>query len=133
MGTINWVIPVGEPLADNTESLAKRLFESYKHTNIRETHAGGFDAILEAKLLYFNRTLGATSFGQGIIAIKIEWTLTRPDGRLIWVETVSGHSSGTASVTTEHLLEKAIADLFQKSFDSFQSATAISKFVLAKN
>jgi hypothetical protein len=87
------------------------------------------DATLTPKVAYINRTQGATSFGKSIVSIKIEWTLSEPGGSVIWVDTVSGESSGSTGWSDpEKILQKALEDVLTKSQHAISSADAVRQF-----
>ena len=73
------VIPIGESLAQNSETLARPVFtEVVPVRGTTQSETTKVEAILTPKLAYINRTMGATSVGKSIIAIKVEWDLTTP-------------------------------------------------------
>jgi hypothetical protein len=87
------------------------------------------DAILTPKVAFISRTVGATSFGKSITAIKVEWTLAEPSGQTIWSDTISGESSGSTGWSNqEKVLKKALEDLLMKSQQAMSSSEAIRQF-----
>ena len=125
-----WVIPIGESLTQNSATLARHMFAEVVDvsSSIRGPNAN-VDAILTPKLAFINRTMGSTSVGQSIIAVKMEWDLTALDGKPIWVETVSGEASGSTGWTDpEKVLKQAIETLLRKSQQAMASSDAIRRF-----
>jgi len=59
----------------------------------------------------------------------LEWNLTDPGGRSIWLETVSGESSGSTGWTDpEKILGKALEDVLKKSQEAIASSEAIRQY-----
>ena len=125
-----WVIPIGNSIAQNAAALARHTFtEVVDVSNGGEPQNGPVDATLTPKVAYINRTQGATSFGKSIVSIKIEWTLSGPGGSVIWVDTVSGESSGSTGWSDpEKILQKALEDVLTKSQHAISSADAVRQF-----
>ena len=129
-----WVIPIGKAIVQNAGGLARQTFSDVVDLNDGgSAQTGSVDAILTPKVAYVNRTQGATSFGKSIVAIKLEWNLTDPGGRSIWLETVSGESSGSTGWTDpEKILGKALEDVLKKSQEAIASAEAIRQFAATR-
>ena len=90
-------------------------------------------AILTPEVVYINRTVGATSFGDSIVDIKVQWTLSDPKGNTIWVDTIDGQSLGSTGWTNpEKILKQALDDLLTKSQTAISSAPAIHEFAQKK-
>jgi hypothetical protein len=125
-----WVIPIGPSIATNAEVLMKHTFEDVvKVKNGQLPPNESVAAILTPKVAYINRTMGATSFGESIVDIKVEWTLSDLNGNTIWVDTINGQSSGSTGWTNpEKILKKALEDLLTKSQQAISSASAIRQF-----
>jgi hypothetical protein len=125
-----WVIPIGPSIATNAEVLMKHTFEDVvKMKNGQLPPNESVAAILTPKVAYINRTMGATSFGESIVDIKVEWTLSDVNGNTIWVDTINGQSSGSTGWTNpEKILKKALEDLLTKSQQAISSASAIRQF-----
>jgi hypothetical protein len=129
-----WIMPVGVSIAQNAETLAQHVFENVvkvQGPTERQTH--DVDAVLTPRLAYANRTLGVSSFGDSIIAIKVEWNLTTPDGKAIWVDTVGGEARGSSGWTKpETILKQALENLWRNSQQAMVSSDAIKRFVPAR-
>lgn len=129
LGGGTWVIPIGESLAQNSDTLARHVFTEIVHVSgPPPSQTLSVDAILTPKLAYINRITGATSFGKFIIAIKVEWNLTAPDSKPIWVETVDGEASGTGWTDPEKMLKEALEELLRKSQQAMASSDVIRRF-----
>ena len=85
-----WVIPIGPSMATNSLVLAQHVFTEVVTGASLDAGASQVDAILTPKVAFISRTVGATSFGKSITAIKVEWTLAEPSGQTIWADTISG-------------------------------------------
>lgn len=128
-----WIIPVGEWLAPNSVTLANHVF-----ANVVDLPEGShvpdltIDAVVIPKLVFINRSQGASSFGQNIITVKVEWELRTPLGKPIWVETVSGEASGTGWKDPEKVLEEALHRLQKNAQKAFISSQAIERFAATR-
>jgi hypothetical protein len=125
-----WLIPMGDSLAENSEALARQVFAQVV-VQSDTASAASIDAVLTPKLEYINRTAGATSFGESIVAIKVEWALTDPTGRAVWLQTISGQGSGSTGWTKpETVIKAALEDLLTRSQQAFAAAPAIRDYAV---
>lgn len=131
-GTLS--IPIGGSLATNAGVLARHTFDNVVDMKNGQLPSGEtVAAVLTPKLAYIGRTTGATSFGESVIDIKVEWTLIHPDGNQIWVETVDGKGTGSTGWSSpESILKKSLDDLMLNSELSLTSAQAIREFAQKK-
>lgn len=93
--------------------------------------AAGVDAVLTPKVIYVNRTMGATSFGESITSVKVEWHLNEPGPgrRQIWVEAITGEGRGSTGWTSPRKpFKQALEELLAKSQDAMLSAQAIRSY-----
>lgn len=129
-----WVIPIGPSIATNAGVLARHTFDDVVDmTNGRLPANQTVAAILTPKVAYVNRTMGATSFGESVVDIKVEWTLKDAGGNTIWVDTINGQSSGSTGWSNpKTVLKKALEDLLTKSQEAISSAPAIRQFAQRK-
>jgi hypothetical protein len=129
-----WIIPIGESLTRNSAILARHVFaEVVDVSGSTPGRRASLDAILTPKLAYINRTMGATSFGESIIAVKMEWDLSTQDDKPVWVETVSGEASGSTGWTDpEKVLKQALETLLRKSQEAMTSSEAIRRFAASR-
>jgi len=130
-----WIIPIGNSIAQNAAVLARQSFTDVVDiTNGRPSGNAPVDAMLTPKVAYITRTTGATSFGESIVAIKVEWSLNDAAGKNIWVDTVSGQGSGSTGWTNpETILKKALEDVLTKSQRAISSAEAIRQFTVKQH
>lgn len=123
-----WVIPMGNSLVQNSETLARHIFNDVIVLS-GASPTSGVDAILTPKLAYLNRTTGATSFGKSIVSIKVEWNLTDLSGKPVWLETIGGEGSGSTGWTDpEKIIKAALEDMLIKSQQAFAAASAIQDY-----
>lgn len=128
------VSPMGGSIAANAVVLARATFTDVVEIKNGSAPSSPVDAILTPKQAYFNMTRGATSFGESIIAIKLEWTLAEPDGNTIWVDTISGQSSGSTGWSKkDEMLKNALYEVLRKSQSAMCSAQSIRQFARKKN
>ncbi len=124
-----WVIPIGQSIADNSLVLAQHVFTEVVADPSRQAEQSSPDAILTPQVAYIGRTQGATSFGQSITSIKVEWTLTEPSGQTIWADTISGESTGSTGWSNpEKVLKRSLEDLLTKSQQAMSSSEAIRQY-----
>jgi hypothetical protein len=124
-----WVIPIGQSIADNSLVLAQHVFTEVVADPSQQAVQSSSDAILTPKVAFISRTQGATSFGESITSIKVEWTLTEPSGQTIWADTISGESTGSTGWSSpEKVLKRALEDLLTKSQQAMSSSEAIRQF-----
>jgi len=125
-----WVIPIGGSIATNAPVLAEQTFDGVVVMNNGVLPSGQqVDAILTPRVAYINRTVGATSFGDSIVDIKVEWTLADTSGNTIWVNTVDGQAKGSTGWTNpKTILKKAIENLLRNSQQELNSSPAIREF-----
>jgi hypothetical protein len=136
-----WVIPLGEHLAHNAESVAKKLLSEVvvMQRVTPDASQDRVDAILTPKVLYVQQTYPMSGGSGVVLAIAIEWTLKSLDGETVWVDTVNGEgrsSAGNAFTMGARAQERTRAimdDLFQKSFEAIASAQAIKEFAGRRN
>jgi hypothetical protein len=127
----NMAIRPGGYFATNSEILVREVFrEVVKMESGKSTDGTGLDAILTPKIVYVNRTQGATSFGESITSVKVEWNLSDLAGKLIWLETITGQAKGSTGWTApEKLVQKALEELLLNSQQAMTGAEAIRSFV----
>ena len=130
-----WVIPIGDTIATNAVLLARHTFDEVVNmSNGQLPPNTTVAAILTPKVAYVNRTMGATSFGESIVDIKVEWTLSDLNGNTIWVDTIDGQSSASTGWTNpKTVLKRALEDLLLKSEQAISSAQAIKQFAQKKS
>ena len=125
----NLAIRPGDYLAQNCEILARHVFRQVVNQSSGGADLNALDAVLTPKLVYVNRTQGATSFGESITSIKLEWNLTDPAGKLIWLETITGEGRGSTGFSDpEKMLRKALEECLLKSQRAIASAEPIRSF-----
>jgi hypothetical protein len=122
----NMAIRPGSYLAENCATVARHVF--------REVAVGTPNqATLTPKVVYLNRTQGATSFGESITTVKLEWSLSDPSGKPVWIETVTGEARGSTGWTApEKLLQKALEQVLANSQQAMVSSAAIRQFAARK-
>lgn len=129
-----WVIPIGEYLVVNSEMLARHVFKNViLLKDLEKISSKDIEAVFTPKLVYINRTTGATSFGESIISVKVEWNLSSTDGRTIWIDTVGGESSGSTGWTNpEKILKRALEKMLENSQQRIMSSEVIQQYILDK-
>lgn len=124
-------LAVGESLARNTETLTREVFADV--ITVGDSNVGTrppMEVSLTPRLVYINRTLGATSFGESIISLKLEWTMADHEGRPIWINTVGGQASGSSGWThPETVLKQAVEQLLKNSHQALAGSQAIRQFI----
>lgn len=130
-----FILPLGEALSRNAEAMSRAVFASVVVTRAEtSSKARNSDAILTPNMVSAQRTVGATAFSEQITTILLEWTLTDPDGKLIWVDTVQGDGIGlsgnvfTHEAKTQEQAELALTRLFQNSATAISSSPEIRSY-----
>lgn len=89
-----WLLPVGDCVAHNAETLARHLFTEVTVRGVyRRVRRPCRRGALTPKVVYVNRTMGSTSFGKSIVSVKTEWTLAEWAGNPLWVDTITGEAA----------------------------------------
>jgi hypothetical protein len=125
-------IAIGAAVASNACVLARSTFTDVMEITNGKPVPSMVDAILTTKVAYFNRTTGASASGEFIIAIKLEWTLSKPDGNIIWVDTISAQGSGSGHTSPNGMLQNALFLELSKSQSTMYSSRAIRQFTKRK-
>ena len=129
-----WNIPIGTALATNAPVLARHTFDDVVEvSNGQIPPSENVVAVLTPRVAYFTRTVGASGGGESIVDLKVEWTLSAPNGNTIWVNTVDGRSSASTRTNPKKVAQKALEDLLLKSQQAIASAPAIKQFALKKS
>jgi hypothetical protein len=128
-----WEIPIGEALARDLPILTRQVFTDVVDVQGNaQIGAQGLDAILTPRVAYVNRTSGATSFGDSIFTVKVEWNMDGRNNRTIWVDTVTGEATGmTGWSSREGLLKRAYEEFLLKSQDAMSRSPAIRRYALS--
>ena len=123
-----YVIPIGGCLVNNSKVLSQQVFQQVVVGEER------YDAVLSPKVVYINQTIGATSLGDSIIDVKIEWSLKDATGNYLWVETVNGEANGlSAPIHYDGTLKRAVEDLFLNSYKAMLTSKVISQYAIKKS
>jgi hypothetical protein len=113
--------------------LARHVFREVVDGQGTAANPGSLDAVLTPRLVYMNRTEGVSGWGEAIMAIKIEWSLTRAGGQPIWIETVGGQATGLSGPTDpEKILKQCIDDVFLRSEKAISESIAIRSFAASR-
>lgn len=123
----NLIIRPGDYLATNSLFLAQHVFREVVPAT--EESPAGVDAVLKPKLVYINRTRGATSFGESITSVKVEWNMSDPAGKPVWIETITGEGRGSTGWTApEKTLKAALDELLLKSQQAMANAPTLRAY-----
>jgi hypothetical protein len=118
-----WRMPLGDNLMMNSEVLARTMFQNVVVAGSKDEIGQQVDAVLMPQLRYANRTRGATSFGESIVTVQLEWRATDAADKPLWIETVTGEASGTTGWTDpDDLLAKALEQLWRDSWQTLAAA-----------
>ena len=128
-----FVMPLGVVLSDHAEAMSRHLFS--KVTVAKENVSGSapvhHDATLLPKPVAIERSIGATAFGESILTVVLEWTLTDSNGQLVWVDTIKGRGIENSGNVFTHRsnasdqIEAMIKDLFEKSYKAISNSPEI--------
>ncbi len=128
-----FVMPLGGVLSDHAKSMSRRLFAKVTVTekNVPDSAPVGGDAALSVKPVAIERSIGATAFGDSVLTVALEWTLTDSNGQLVWVDTIKGQgvrNSGnvfTHKSNASNQIEDMVKDLFEKSYTAISNSPEI--------
>jgi hypothetical protein len=128
------LIPIGPALARDSEILVRQVFTDVTDVqNTAQPGSAGMDAVLTPRVAYVNRTLGATSFGDSVVTVKVEWDLEGRNGQTIWADTVTGESRGSTGWSRpEGVLKKAYEELLSKSQEAMTKSGAIRHYAASQ-
>ncbi len=129
-----FILPIGTPLCMNSEAVARSVFTDVIVTKdtaaSRTTNA---DALLIPSFVALERDRPATLGSLQTTSILFNWSLNDPNGLPIWVTTISGDGKGPMrhpmfKDAAYEQTEKALQDVFQKSFREMTSSPLIREF-----
>ncbi len=121
-----WLIPLGGYLATSCEDVVGRVFRNVALASGEEnrTRPGpGKSALVVPRLVVL--TAGLSPGLQPLaVTAKVEWTVTDHDGKLRWVETVTGanHTAGSS----DKVIAAAMNDLFRRSFEALRGSPEVA-------
>jgi hypothetical protein len=116
-------MPLGANLTMNTALLTQRMFQNAVIADSKGDLGQEVDVVLIPTLLYANRTLGASSFGESIVTVQLGWRATDSSGEPLWIETITGEASGSTGWTDpDDLLAEALEQLWRGSWQALASA-----------
>jgi len=77
----------------------------------------GVSCLLIPELLDVNMEMTTLSFRKDVGAIRMRWTALGPNGSSVWVQTITGESSGMcmSERCRKEVLERALVDQFHKA------------------
>lgn len=133
-GGETWKVPLGSPLIENTERLAKVAFAKVVISGGQKPAAnGGVQAILIPKLVSISREAGLQTDHERATAVRVEWALNDRNGKLIWVDTILGIGKGPQDVYgkdgTEQQVQSALDNLFRQSLEALISSIEVKSFI----
>jgi len=134
-----FLIEIGDQLAKNAFEISELLYRNIEiTTSPNQKNIGQIDAILTPTVLVVERTMGATSLGESIFTIVMEWRLEDTDKNIIWVDSIKGEGREKTGNNFNHKklvskqIEKLLKDLFSKSFSAMKESPEIRHFALQK-
>jgi len=126
---------IGKTFCDYSETMAQQIFSRVTvFSNKKEPIEQNVDAIITPKIVdssVFYRT-GAIPVKVNSI-IVIEWTVTDKRGEILHIAAIEGNglderTFGGATVRYQNSMQKALDDLFNKTYSEFVSSTQIRQF-----
>ncbi len=138
--TYDWVqagahtlFPIGPALTNNTIALSKQAFAHVSVRRGKAPQSPEVDAVLTPKVTDFELSLTSSALDGSHpmkMSVDVEWTMTDPKGKLLWVKTVRGaveremglRGFGDERVISEHV-DLVMADLFAKSLVAITAAS----------
>jgi hypothetical protein len=136
-----FILPLGETMSMNAQSLADSLFSSV--TIIQDSSASSgekVDALLTPRVVSVEASLPISGSQDANTTIILEWTLTDMNGNLIWMKTFSERQSApfrgdayTGGKNTKVLVNSIITALFMKSFQAMSTSKEIRDYANSRN
>jgi hypothetical protein len=128
-------IEVGPKLAKGVDEMTSLLFlNALSVPEVEKIPRSSVNAVLIPRVLFIERALGASAWGESVLSIGIEWRLEDTAGRLIWIDSVVGEgrvetgSGFTHSRNTETQIRLALEDLFGKAVTALRGSVEIAAF-----
>ena len=134
-----WLLPLGENLTRNSESLAKQLFSSVTVQNVTTAEAlPGMEATLILRMKTIEQSSGAAAWTEAATTIVLEWSLKDSKNTVVWADTIRADAKsklGTAfnrNSNSEKRVKTAIEKAFQDSFRAISTSPEIRKLAAGK-
>jgi hypothetical protein len=125
----HYVFLLGAPLAVNAEAMTKEAFAEVTVTRGTKPDAKGMDAVLTPSVAAIEHAMSVWAVEDVEMTIDVRWTLTDPQGQVLWVRTVRGTGKHVlGNILTDEAgkarkrVGKVIADLFTKSLLAITTA-----------
>jgi hypothetical protein len=138
-------IRLGRALAYHAEMMSDGLFSEVVMPSPPDSVAAGppSNLVLTPQVVSIERALASRSWETEATTIIIDWTATTLEGDLVWVETVDGTATGSASIKPGAMLrgqalagqregvraqvDAALADLFRRSFEKIAASPELRR------
>ena len=132
----NWTfdtvyLALGKTLCENTEVLARRLFEEVIVTEGNQPRRDGVAVVLSPAVESVDQIWAQTAFGEGHSLITVTWSLTDPGGTTVWQDRIVGEASGpwgtgfTWMGNLQERMQTALEQLFLNSFEAMSHSERI--------
>ncbi len=134
-----YTIDIGGQLAKNATEMSDILFKKVIHSKTpiaNATHR--VDAILTPKVVAIERSYGATSLGESILLVVLEWRLEDNYKNVIWIDAIKAMGrapTGNIYNHKKHAQNQVLMllkNLFSQSFQSAREAIEIRQYVARK-
>jgi hypothetical protein len=130
---VHFVYPLGRLLEVNSEDMAGKIFARVLVKQNEVSSLAGVRAILTPEVAGFEHSTVATAFDTVEISLDVKWTLSDPEGKIIWVRTVRGTGRSTFgnSLTYKDEGRRRVAELmvnlFTRSMEEISAAPEVRK------
>lgn len=128
-------LPLGSTLSENAEIVTREVFKDVVVTKGgTKALKANVVAVLMPKVTSVERSPIMRAWEIAETIIYIEWNLTNLQGEVIWVSTIKGVGRAKQGIylnlkkQTQKQVQKAVEDLFLKTFDAMSSSPEIREF-----
>jgi len=129
------IVPIGQALAQNSETLSRTLFSQVLVSKDGSIPAGSSaDAVLVPRVISITHTRPLFIWQDQSTTMVFDWTMKQPSGNVVWADTITVREKATmggmisAKDNTRAHVEAVVARIFQRSFDSISSSPQIRAF-----
>jgi hypothetical protein len=118
------------PLGENLVALSKKTITNVFAKVVDDADAPNVN-IISPKVVSIEQALPVWAKDETKLTISVEWTLRRPDGQVVWTQTVQGVGTGPSGNVFNDgersvvRVQRALNDLFQNTQDQMTSSLVL--------
>lgn len=125
---VGWEAPkyeMGDALATDSTEVVRALFSDVEVAGAGtgvEAKSGSNRLVIEPKVVDIEQNRPLWRWQDRTITISYEWSVSRPDGRPVWVDTVVASGTNRLDDPDQERVALMMKDLFSKSFAALGTA-----------